>query len=69
MFKILKAEEILGYNGKIGEIVDIINKKGFVVKTKDSALLITEIQAKGGKKMNTADYLRGHTIDKGIILC
>lgn len=69
VFKICKAEEILGYNGKIGEIVDIINKKGFVVKTKDSALLITEIQAKGGKKMNTADYLRGHTIDKCTILC
>ena len=69
IFKIYKAEEINGYNGKIGEIIDIINKKGFVVKTKDSALLITEIQAKNGKRMNTSDYLRGHTIDKGIVLC
>ena len=69
VFKICMAEEISGYNnGKLGEIIDIINKKGFVVKTKDSAILITEMQAKGGKKMNTADYLRGHSIEKNTIL-
>lgn len=67
-FKILEAEEITGYNGNIGEIVDIL-KDGFVVKTKDSAVIIKEMQAKGGKKMKTSDYLRGHTIEKHIILC
>ena len=72
IFKICKAEEIFEYNnsvGKIGEIIDVINKKGIVVKTKNSAILITEIQANGKKKMNTADYLRGNNIDKGIVLC
>lgn len=70
VFKICMAEEILGYNnGELGEIIDIIDKKGFVVKTKDSAILITEMQAKGGKKMKTADYLRGHSIEKNTILC
>lgn len=69
VFKICMAEEILGYNnGELGEIIDIIDKKGFVVKTNDSAILITEMQAKGGKKMKTADYLRGHSIEKNIIL-
>lgn len=67
-FKILEAEEITGYEGNIGEIVDIL-KDGFVVKTKDSAVIIKQIQAKGGKKMKTSDYLRGHTIEKNIILC
>lgn len=67
-FKILEAEEITGYEGNVGEIVDIL-KDGFVVKTKNSAVIIKEMQAKGGKKMKTSDYLRGHTIEKHIILC
>lgn len=69
VFKILEAKEVLGYEGNPGEIIDILEKKGFVVKTKDSALIITEMQAKGGKKMKSSDYLRGHNIDKNIKLC
>lgn len=67
-FKISQAEEILGYDGNIGEIVDV-TKDGFIVKTKDSSIIIKEMQAKGGKRMKTSDYLRGHTIEKNIILC
>ena len=67
-FKIIDAEEITGYSGNVGEIVDI-QKDGFVVKTKDTAIIIKEMQAKGGKKMKTSDYLRGHTIEKNITLC
>lgn len=69
-FKIWMAEEITDktYTAQAGEIVEIINKKGFVVKTGDTALHITEIQAKGGKKMNTADYLRGHSVEIGAVL-
>lgn len=54
--------------GKPGEIIAVDKKKGFTVKTGDGALLIKEIQAKGGKKMNTADYMRGHSIEVGNIL-
>lgn len=53
------------YSGIPGEIVDIDKKKGFIVKTGDSALLISEIQAKGGKKMSAADYMRGHAVNIG----
>ena len=67
-FKISEAEEVTGYNGNIGEIVDVI-KDGFIVKTKDTAIIIKEMQAKGGKRMKTSDYLRGHSIEKNIILC
>lgn len=68
IFKVSEAEEILGYEGNVGEIVSI-EKDGFVVKTKDSAIIIKEMQAKGGKRMKTSDYLRGHSIEKNIILC
>lgn len=69
MIKIWKAEEIEGYsNGINGEILEIIDKKGVIVKTSDSVILVTEIQAQGGKKMPVSDYLRGHKIEKGKIL-
>ena len=68
IFKVSEAEEVLGYDGKIGEIVSI-EKEGFVVKTKDTSVIIKEMQAKGGKRMKTSDYLRGHSIEKNIILC
>lgn len=52
---------------KCGEIADI-TKKGFVVKTGDGFVLVTEIQARGGKRMATDAYMRGHAVEKGIIL-
>ena len=55
------------YSGQIGEIVDV-RKKDFVVKTKKGAVAVKEVQAQGGKKMTADAYMRGHTIEKGIIL-
>ena len=67
--KIWRAEQIDGYDyGKAGEVIDVPGKKGVVVKTGDSAILIKEVQAKGGKKMSCADYIRGHAVEKGSIL-
>lgn len=50
-----------------GEIVTVV-KKGFVVKCGDGCLLITEVQARGGKRMMTDAYLRGHAMKEGILL-
>lgn len=50
-----------------GEIV-AVTKKGFVVKCGDGCLLITEVQAQGGKRMMTDAYLRGHAVKEGILL-
>lgn len=57
-----------GYEGVPGEITEVNPKKGFVVKTGDGSVLVGEMQAKGGKKMSSADYMRGHGIEKGKIL-
>ncbi|WP_341877355.1 methionyl-tRNA formyltransferase [Defluviitalea saccharophila] len=70
MMKIWKAEV---YNKTyehhtIGEIVEVIKNKGLVVKTGDSSLLITEMQAPNGKRMTVEEYLRGHDIEQNIIL-
>ena len=50
-----------------GEIVAVV-KKGFVVKCGDGCLRITEVQARGGKRMMTDAYLRGHAMKEGILL-
>ena len=50
-----------------GEIVAVV-KKGFVIKCGDGCLLLTEVQARGGKRMMTDAYLRGHAVKEGILL-
>lgn len=69
ILKIFKVDILEGYdNGEIGEILAVDKKKGFVVKTGNGAVMVTEIQAKGGKRMNCADYMRGHEVEVGKIL-
>lgn len=50
-----------------GEIVEV-TKKDFAVKCGDGILRIKEVQARGGKKMATDAYLRGHEMQTGILL-
>ena len=68
VFKIWSAKEVFGYDGKTGEVVSSDSKTGLIIKTKDTAIYIKEIQQKGGKKMSSNDYLKGHKIEKNIIL-
>jgi methionyl-tRNA formyltransferase len=51
-------------NGSICEIGD----DGFVVKCKEDALLIKNLQLQGKKRMSTVDFLRGHQIQLGQVL-
>ena len=66
LFKGMKAEGDYR-QGKPGEVIDI-TKKGFVVKCGDGALTITELQATGKKRMPADAYLRGHAMNKGVLL-
>ena len=50
-----------------GEIVEV-TKKDFAVKCGDGILRIKEVQARGGKKMATDAYLRGHAMNTGVLL-
>lgn len=66
IWRAVKADK--DYIGKPGEIVDVNPKLGFTVKTGDGSLLVCEMQAKGGKRMSSADYMRGHAVEKGKVL-
>ena len=65
--KVYAAEPAEGH-GKPGEVLTADTKKGLVVACGDGAVRLTEIQMVGGKRMDTKDYLRGHSIETGIIL-
>ncbi len=53
--------------GDIGEIIKV-DQSGIYVNSKDSIVIIEEVQFPNKKKMNVKDYLAGNTIEKGIIL-
>ena len=65
--KIYAAEPVLG-TGKPGEVLESDPKKGLAVACGAGALALHEVQLVGGKRMKSADFLRGHAIDKGTML-
>ena len=54
--------------GAPGEIIAADAKRGLIVSCADADVKLTTIQMPGAKRMNAADYLRGHSIDTGICL-
>ena len=65
--KIYAAEPAEG-SGKPGEVLESEPKKGLVVACGSGALSLHEVQLVGGKRMQSADFLRGHAVPKGSIL-
>lgn len=55
-------------SGKAGKVLKADSKNGLLVACGEGAMLLNEIQAVGGKRMNAKDYLRGHKIEVGSIL-
>ncbi len=67
-FKVIAATVVQkDFSGKIGEILDV-TKDGILVKCADFALLITDVQFEGKKKMPVSEYIKGNKIETGIIL-
>lgn len=65
--KIWASEEVSKeYEGKCGEIVEVLKDK-FIVKVKDGAIAIKELQVAGKKKMLARDFLNGNKDLKGKI--
>jgi len=51
-----------------GEIIKVENSSFYVSCGNSTVLEVTSIQAEGKKQMDVSDYLRGNTIDEGVIL-
>lgn len=64
--KIFRSELVKGASGTPGEIV---NANDFTVACGDgNGVKLTEVQGEGGKRLKTADFLRGFKIEKGMML-
>ena len=50
-----------------GKILSV-TKDGILVKCGENALLITDVQFEGKKKMPVSEFIKGNTIDTGVIL-
>ena len=67
-FKLINAKiSDKDFGGEPGEILDV-NKDGILVKCGTGTLLITDVQFEGKKKMPVSEYIKGNTIEKGIVL-
>lgn len=68
VMKIHEAKIVSGApEGEPGLIVNV-NKSGIEVNTSDGKILITKIQFPGKKSMNVGEYIKGNSIEKGVIL-
>ena len=50
------------YDGEFGEIVEIINKKGPVVKVRNGGIILTEVKFEGKKIQKGTDVINGRII-------
>ena len=53
---------------KCGEVISEKPKRGLLVKCKDGAVKLTEVQTAGGKRMSGGDLLNGRKVQKGQVL-
>ena len=58
----IQAEQGSG-EGECGRILSC-DQAGLLVRCVDGAVRIAQLQAPGGKRMNCADYFRGHPYGK-----
>ncbi|EEY34682.1 methionyl-tRNA formyltransferase [Pseudoleptotrichia goodfellowii] len=64
--KVYKGEKIDKiYDGEFGEIVEIINKKGPVVKVQNGGIILTEVKFEGKKIQKGTDVINGRKLLQG----
>lgn len=66
-FKVISAKVASEAKGAIGEVVSV-SADGILVKCGEGALLITEVQFAGKKKMPVSEYIKGNKLESGVIL-
>lgn len=69
-FKVFKTKPVSGeFVGENGEVLMASSKAGLVIKCKDGAVEIVEMQAPNSKRMLAKSYLNGKKIDVGTRIC
>ena len=69
IIKIYKTEKIeKEYSGEYGQVVEILSKKGPVIKTQNGGLILLEVKYQGKKVQTGVDILNGRKIELNEIL-
>lgn len=69
MLKIFSADLVSGQWPAVspGTVIHV-NDKGITITTGKALLLINELQMEGKRRMTAAEFIRGHKIEKGMVL-
>ncbi len=66
IIKIYNSEKLdTIYDGDYGDVVDIINKKGPVIKVQNGCIILKQVKFEGKKIQQGADLINGRKINKG----
>jgi len=68
ILKIYGAQIAGSGSGSPGKITEVISGKGFTVMCGDAAILVTEVQPEGKKRMPAKDFILGHHSLEGALL-
>ncbi|HWI55223.1 MAG TPA: methionyl-tRNA formyltransferase [Desulfobacteria bacterium] len=68
-----EASEIAGLTPAIsdiaaGEVAGRVPGTGFAVAARGGCVVVTDVQLQGSKKLKAEEFMRGHNINKGILL-
>lgn len=68
IYKVAEVNDIFYKGQKPGTVLTSDPKNGITVKTGDGAISLGYIQAKGGKVMESTEYVKGNLIQTGTVL-
>ena len=63
--KIFKADIVKASSDADAGTILNVNEDGILVKCKDDAIIISEVQMPNKKRMKVSDYIRGNKIEIG----
>ena len=64
--RVLSADEAVTAQGAQPGVITDVSRDDFTVQTGSGALLISEVQMEGKKRMSVHDFLLGHTLSAGM---
>ncbi|RKY60539.1 MAG: methionyl-tRNA formyltransferase, partial [Candidatus Latescibacterota bacterium] len=65
VLKVHRAKVMPEVEGKPGEVVRADGRTGMIVAAGEGGLYLTEVQLEGGRKMSSAEFVRGHRVEVG----
>jgi len=68
VLKVWQAHSLAGLDAEAPGTVLEVTSQGVEVQTGQGRLALTELQSPGGKRLAAADWLRGHTLQPGMLL-